>query len=262
MNKGRILLLLLFLQCVSYAQTNKEILIMGTVTDCHTKKTIYKDLYVEFFINDSTYISTPLNSSGQYSFRTGLKTLSGNQCNLYVIQDHTASQPVDSNCSSFKRTAYVMNGYMFTPPFKDTVLKDLCLEPMPKGCFKLNEFFFEKNSTGFVTNGNNTDIDKGLVNAGCIILEDKIKVEVSGYADSKETDALELSIKRGEVIKEKLMKMGVPDSMMVVKGYGASHMLTKAKEQKKLPAKEIEAARERNRRVSFRILVTGAKRKE
>ncbi len=73
----------------------------------------------------------------------------------------------------------------------------------------------------------------------------KLVLEVGGHADDREPDALTLTDSRASVIKNELVKRGVPAEALLPQGYGASQPRDQGK---------TAEARARNRRVEFLVL--------
>jgi outer membrane protein OmpA-like peptidoglycan-associated protein len=73
----------------------------------------------------------------------------------------------------------------------------------------------------------------------------KLVLEVGGHADDREPDALTLSDWRASVIKNELVKRGLPAETLLPQGYGASQPIDRTK---------TAEARARNRRVEFLVL--------
>lgn len=80
-------------------------------------------------------------------------------------------------------------------------------------------------------------------------------LEVSGHADFDEKNPQALSEKRARMIRETLVKLGIPSERLTAKGYGNTAPL--ADKQTILTEKDpyhIKLLRQSNRRVSFRVV--------
>lgn len=256
-NKNIALMILILLQFNSYAQQDKKILITGSIKDCQTKKPIYKGVFATLRIKDSITIYAPTDTNGTYTFLTDRQTLSGNKCSVSTSFVYSADKYYHEDCPPVADNDYLNSSaqYIFKPPFKDTIINNFCLSPILRCGYSLPNIYFKSNSTEFVPIDTASTPAEDLASMRCFILDHNYLIELSAHADSKEVDAEALSFKRGLKVKEELLKLGVPDSMLVVKGYGAKRLLVTNGELKKLPNKEeVEAGRTRNRRVVFSVL--------
>jgi len=129
----------------------------------------------------------------------------------------------------------------------------------------LPSILFKENSTELVKEKAEDEVAyindgyETLRDLSCIILNKKFVVEISAYADRKEKDALKLSIKRGEFVKAELIKMGVPDSVMIVKSYGSKSPFLLRQEgsgdvRKAITKRDKELVALHSRRVELSVL--------
>ncbi len=72
-----------------------------------------------------------------------------------------------------------------------------------------------------------------------------LRVEVAGFASADEPDARELSLRRANAVRQRMVSAGIDDKRLVARGYGAT-----------LPVADDHTSqgREANRRVEYRIL--------
>jgi outer membrane protein OmpA-like peptidoglycan-associated protein len=83
-----------------------------------------------------------------------------------------------------------------------------------------------------------------------IIIDQNLKVELSGHtdADGDDTDNLKLSERRADAVKQYLIGIGVPEANIVTVGYG---------ETKPVMDNATEAVKAKNRRVEIRFIGKG-----
>jgi OOP family OmpA-OmpF porin len=108
---------------------------------------------------------------------------------------------------------------------------------------ELKGLHFEFNKTRIMPDG------ETILNLAAKILKKypDMNVEVAGYTDSVGSAKynLKLSEGRAQAVKEFLVKAGIPESQMTVKGYGKAEPIV---------SNDTAEGRERNRRVELRIL--------
>lgn len=84
------------------------------------------------------------------------------------------------------------------------------------------------------------------------------KMELSAHVSKDEKDAMGLSLRRGEHVKAELMKLGIPDSMLIVKGYGKKfpmELIDKVGNVRKIKTRaEKEYVKTHSRRVDWSVL--------
>ncbi len=74
------------------------------------------------------------------------------------------------------------------------------------------------------------------------------KVEIAGHTDEPGSveDNLKLSLKQAQVIRDKMVEMGVPRDRLIVKGYGVSDPIQRS---------ETPEGKKANRRIEFRFTI-------
>jgi outer membrane protein OmpA-like peptidoglycan-associated protein len=108
----------------------------------------------------------------------------------------------------------------------------------------LDTIYFDPNKTTI-----NPTAAKALDQNGAILKENpQIKVEIGGHTDSSGSEKAnqQISEKRALSVKKYIQdKFNIPDSRMIIKGYGAT---------KPIADSQTKEGRSKNRRVEFRVI--------
>lgn len=239
-----------------FGQTNRTIILTGNVTSCHTKKPVYKGVVASLIINDSIKVSVTIDTNGKYTIVSDARTLANNKCKLYAYQAFPQYRKVHQDCPAFEYQPYFGDDKVkIELPLSDTIKNDFCLGKVYVCSFGGYDIFFKKNSVEFI----NDSILINLKGLRCQIIDRHWKVELSSHVSKDEKDAMGLSLRRGECVKLELIKLGVPDSMLVVKGYGNEYPLEILDNRGNVREMKTEAEKEyvvtHSRRVVWSVLI-------
>lgn len=120
---------------------------------------------------------------------------------------------------------------------------------------------FKFNSTNLVDSTDglrakiSTDSVIGIIKQIMVQNPDVLLMELSGYAGANEKNPKQLSQKRAEKIKNFLVKRGVLAQRLVGVGYGSGYpLITLEQIREEKDPKGREKLRQKNRRVTFKIL--------
>jgi hypothetical protein len=138
----------------------------------------------------------------------------------------------------------------------DTITKDFALSsPMLFEGSTPYHFYvpnFSKNSIIF-PNG----LKDSLLDDWCDLLlnNSKLKIEIDGHADKKETHPLKLSQARARACREYFISKGVDSERVVAKGWGDSKLLIRQSDIREMKTQsEKDSLSQRNARIAFQIL--------
>lgn len=252
-----VLLLSLLLSLDCWSQPDNSIRITGTITSCNTEKPIYRGIVVYLKMKNGIEVGSPVDSTGRYTIFSDVRTIKQG-CLLSAIQKFPEMRQVHKDFSPIEFHPYISSQYVkITPLFKDTIRQDFCLQKMLFCGYSIPSILFKRNSIEFFTDSNTNSLES-LKRFRCWILEKQYKMEISAHAGKSERRAKHLSLQRGEYIKTELVKLGVPDSMLIVKAYGKKYPFEAIDEVGKIKEMKTKAEKEyvkiHSRRVAFASL--------
>lgn len=236
----------------AHGQEGNIIKIKGRISLSDNSNPYFQGILVTFRINDSLTFSTRPDTSGHYIFYTDKKTLKKNKCLISVSPNRELLPRLNNDCLDRFEDHYTTARSEITPDkLQDTITFDFSLSliiresGMPKVHFKMNSCELVDGA-----------IDS-LYFIKCLILSthNKYILQVAAYADRGEKKPMLLAQKRAEKVKEILVKLGVPSTILVTKGYGYDSAFYSEWDIKKIKNKdEKESMRQANRRISVSAL--------
>jgi outer membrane protein OmpA-like peptidoglycan-associated protein len=215
-----------------------------------------ENLNVVLKFNDTIIIKQATTSEGTYSFKIKRvkspvrlfvegsklgKSKSGrHKCGFLAFNDVRAIDSIS------QKTVIIEN-------FKVNPVLD-CV-PQPPA------FYFNTNSIEFASDYSSRSYydmpaDSALMYFKSMLVEyPQMVIEISGHADLKENNGQKISADRAQIVKEKLVSMGIDRDRLQTKSYSSTQMIF-SKDQI-LAAKttgEREAMRQANRRVTIKVI--------
>lgn len=256
--KSFLLGVILVLSSFLSAQTYNEICLTGKVIDINNKP-IYKGIAVGLKINDTILVISPISSDGSYTLYTDRRTLTNYQCKLYAYQQTRIKKknlPKECwNAYEYEDEFLTVTLIKLVAPFQDTITNVLRMTKLLRCGWDLPSINFQKNSLEYLKIQRTMSGDSVIMALKCAIIENNFVIEISAHADLGEKSPDKLSAKRAEKIKMELIKLGVPEQMLVAKGYGSKRLLITKREISKTRSKnEKNILRQKNRRVVFSVL--------
>lgn len=256
MKKLRIqILLLTSFFSLTFAQ-NDFSEIKGTVTCYDLEDTgLIRNAEIVVKINDTLVLKVLTKEDGTYSLK--LKKFIGSVKISVEISKKTKSNK-KSQCGfiankDLRLIGDISKSDIFIADFSLTPITD-CLPPPPTIYFKANsvDLYWDKNKAS------SSDMPPDsvfLYIASWLNENPRVIIELSGHTDSQETKIDNLSLKRAQLVKDKLISLGINGARLQPKAYGPTRMLISDKVIKKAETKEERCAlRQRNRRVTILIL--------
>ena len=225
--KQILFLALLFLTLHVYAQ-KKELKVTGKVYDCDSKKPIERAT-IKLFCQNGDTASTKSDAAGNYFFDS--KILKPNFSYVLLIIAPAVKQILYGKCPfSYNRN----NQYMDISEkqiFKTDTIKtikeyDFCLTLYAPE-IRIPEIYFKKNSLEYETqNLNYVNYDmRGDTALDCLIdlmmNYSEYTAEISGYADSLETNSKNLSEQRAKKVYDLMILKGIEQERITYKGYSS-----------------------------------------
>ncbi len=226
-------------------------ILSGKVESCKTRKPI-KGVVMHLIGSDGSNENIRTDSAGRYSFneKKGVPYIKPGRS--YVL---LAEAPETSFMNSYDKFKLVAS----KDTLGQTYVKDFCLE-WSSCTFYFPTLHFVKDSV-LPLNVSKEDI------ATCLqMLRDNplTVVEIGGHCSDDEKNADKLAAKRAAMVQKEFVKYGIAQARVVPKGYGTNKPYVESEEDQTiiyddeyiatLPLKEQEAARAKNRRVSFRVI--------
>jgi hypothetical protein len=254
----KILLQILFLTSffsLTFAQ-NDFSEIKGIVTCSDWRDTgVVRNAEIVVRINDTLAFKVLTKEDGTYSLK--LKKFKGsvkvsveiskktksskkNQCGFLANKDLRLINDVS------KRDIYIVDFSLI--PVTD------CVPPPPTIYFKPNSLDLSWDKSGAFPF--DMPPDSAFQYMASLLNENPgLILELSGHTDSDETKIDNLSLKRAQFVKDKLVSLGINGERLQPKAYGPTRMLISDEVIKKAKKKEERCAlRQKNRRVTFLIL--------
>lgn len=254
--------LLLFLLTNYYSQDN--ITINGQVIFVTENQVFFENVSVFLRLNDTSFLAAKTNKNGEFKFQFKRANKQVIVCHesLKRLPDGTTQPCGYLSCNGLPSTSTETINLT-----TDTIYTVRLAYPWNiKGycdfsCYNSPEIYFKTNSISTVR-------DKNLViftqlPADSIVSEikniiqknPKFNIEISGHCDSRELDAKNLSLKRAKLIKDQLIKSGISDSRIIIKGYGATQLLVSTNQitSEKDKSKK-EDLMQKNRRVNIKLV--------
>lgn len=226
-----------------------KVVVEGVVTDCESKVPI-EGVGIYLLNSEGVVTKTYTDKTGFYS--------------IMLLADCTYVMTVDA--STVRKTNHDLKYLNY--PGKEKIVagvtangylkRDYCLTPVTTCMGPFPALLFNTNSAHYATPEMSSweGSDSVLLYLTKVLKDDPgIIVEVSAHADSREANALQLTITRADKVKADLVKLGISEKRLVCKAYSNKKLLFKDNEIIKLPSKEKkEHARAKNRRVVFKII--------
>ncbi|MDJ1478970.1 OmpA family protein [Cytophagaceae bacterium YF14B1] len=209
------------------AVKHKSNYLKGIVYDAKTKKSL--EAKIELFnLNDGALEAVMKSDRKEGSYLTVLTE--GASYGLYV----------DKEGYLFKSLYFDYSGTKNNEP----VVLDIYLQPIEKGAKDiLNNLFFETGKWE-LEGKSKTELDKLMA----LMKNTKgLRIEISGHTDDvgKDSDNLELSLKRAKSVYDYLINAGVEKNRLTYVGYGETQFAVPNNSEKN---------RQLNRRIEFKVL--------
>jgi len=222
----------LLIGCLVSFSFSQEIIISGQITSCKTKAELDSSLVVVVnYLNkagDSKTKKAYTNSTGTYKAILSKDSVSYKELRVSVFQDKAkvinfstgAPCPVDCPASPLYLSISKARKIKINLDSSLSYTQDFCMTEWVQD-IKLPVFYFDKNSSEIAESDAEEPVDSILCKArNQLICHGNFVVEVSGRASSEENDKENLSLKRAEKIRDKLIALGVDSQRLVVKAGG------------------------------------------
>lgn len=210
----------------------KNFNLTGTIRDCKSKKPI-EGVTIILNGNDKTSIETKSNTDGYYSFANCFGVNVSYVVSTKVTEDADIGARIKYGaCPYISNEGYINSSHKYKFETVDSIsnknlVSDFCLVKVQIE-YRFPDFFFQTNTTeffkpsvnGFVSEDTTIDCFVGLLMANKTWV-----IELSGHADSLETNPQNLSKERVEKIRDILVQKGIDTKRLVVRYYGSSRMM-------------------------------------
>jgi outer membrane protein OmpA-like peptidoglycan-associated protein len=248
-------IIILFHQ-ISFSQ-NDKINISGKITSINSneKSEVVKNALVHLKLSDGGMFEVKSNDTGYYFFI--IKPFKG------IAQLSVASEKLTTFVNS-KSNGFLSSKetYTFDCSELQNFIADFNLSSSPS-CILTSPplIYFKQNSKKVYWGKDN--LSNEIMNPEktinfyyeLMISNPEIIVEIRGHSDYKEKHQQKLSLKRAKYVAKSLVKKGIDKERINIVGEGIFQRLIKDEDIKtNKTSEEIEALRQKNRRITFRIV--------
>lgn len=258
--KTRVLLFFLLSSFVDIKSISAQYTLSGKIVSCKTNEPL-KEVTVLLIGSNGTNVKTKTDSLGNYIFESSILKTNAQ----YLLS--TISTGVRSNIDKDAAFLNSTEKYKFsTDSLSQFDFKyDFCLVEYYPSHRSFPGFFFDTQTTK-LNNNFLQDTTYNYQNEFTFVTDvlndyPSIVLEVVGHANFDEINVLELSTKRAQTVKDSLVKRGIDEKRLSVKGYGFSkpakideNIINKTYVKTLKTKEEQENAYQRNRRVVIRVL--------
>jgi outer membrane protein OmpA-like peptidoglycan-associated protein len=203
-----------------------EFIIKGTITKA-LMLPVDSSVCVTIKLGQTELYKTYCNNEGKYSF-TIPNALNGKEINIAAYQEYEKVKSIyrvrEKNCSFICWDFLLFNSAgqkkitLKADSTKEYIANFVMGQSTPEMDFPT--IYFKKNELTMVQSDDYLSADSALCEiTGMLNCRKNMVIELSGYCSSEEKHKNRLSKKRAQLVKSKLVKLGINPARIVAKGY-------------------------------------------
>jgi hypothetical protein len=256
----RILIIFIFLNtAMVFGQT--EFTIHGVITNSRTKLPVDTSVYVTILTETKLSYLTFCNNNGEYSFHLP-DSLNHKKVIVRALQDekrikkYSTGEPCSSICIEEGSFLLSSNAKRFTFNSDSSKTYEISFSLIPAIFdFSLPTLYFKKNESLIVQSDRHVSVDSAICDIKNLLKCRKTFVlELCGNCSPSENHKDILSLKRAQVLRDKLIAMGINPERLIAKGYSDKRFEEKSKDFEEWRPSHINKTDYEGQTVTFVVL--------